>query len=254
MEKKLVITTALASLLGLSLLFVNGSVQTVVADNPHVTPTSGPTPTPTLAPLKVTICHYNNGQGGQYNSNDISINSVTSCQNAAGHDGHSSDIIPSYTYGSCTYPGKNLNKVSWINNNCSEPVAPTATPTPTGVPTATPTPTNAPTATPTVAQVTATPTPTGAPTATPTAGVTVIPTDTPTPNNGGGSDGLGCASHDCNTHPGEGTSTQQGVLGASTMASTGSFEDTAMNVLAGLGIMFMTLSAAYTKVQKRFSL
>jgi len=115
------------------------------------------------------------------------------------------------------------------------------------------------TPTPTSVQPTATPTPICnsdykcEPTATPTPTV-VQPTDTPTPNNGGGSDGLGCASHDCNTHPGEGAPAQQGVLGASTMATTGSFEDTAMNLVGSAGIILMGLSTVYAKAKKKFSL
>ena len=129
------------------------------------------------------------------------------------------------------------------------------TPTPTGAPTATPTPTGV--------QPTVTPTPTIIcdnedkcdPTATPTPTGTVTVTDTPTPtptttsNGGGGNgggDGLGCATHDCSTH----SNPTQAVLGASTMATTGTFEENAMNLAAVAGIILMGLSVYGQKAKK----
>lgn len=82
---------------------------------------------------KVNVCHYNNGQGGTYVLNDVSVSAVLA---GTGHGGHSSDIIPPFTYvkqgvgGS--YPGQNWTTYGqWIyNNGCSNevtPVAPTFT-------------------------------------------------------------------------------------------------------------------------------
>lgn len=199
--------------------------------------------------LKVTICHWDSGQGGKYTKNDININSVSKCTNADGHDAHSNDIIPGYTYQTCTYGGKNTSMTSWIANDCKAPV------TPTSAPTATPTQTQHPTATPTVA----------APTATPTQVVcnedhkcvtpTSAPTATPTPVTGGGqgtepnnpSDGKSDGRSSCP----QCTQAQQGVLGASTMAETGTFADTTMNFALLGGILSLALGgAAYAKEKK----
>ena len=120
----------------------------------------------------------------------------------------------------------------------------------TPTPTTTVNPTAAPTATPTVVQ----------PTITPTATPTAIPTPTNTPNSGGGpgdgrsdgrSDGLSsCPS--CTQAPqtqvlGASTS-NQAVLGASTMAGTGTFEQNLMNVYAIFGMLL--LAAGYKSYAK----
>lgn len=273
MDKKVITISSLVALLGLLFVFSSNTTKPAGAS--------------AITPEKVTICH-SDGQSGNYSQTTININSVTDCTGAAGHDGHSNDIIPSYTYSSCTYAGKNLSKVSWISNNCSQPVTPTptTTPTPTATPTLTPTPTTTldcdgdtdgskpdsddgcttptPTLTPTPATdcdkdndsndpneaqecVTTTPTATPTPTVTPAA-----PTATPTPgsNNGGGdgrSDGLSsCPS--CTQAP---QGHIQAVLGASTMASTGTFEENTMNLLAAMGIILMSVSAGYAKIFKK---
>lgn len=74
---------------------------------------------------KVNICHWDNGEGGKYNLIEVNINSVSKCQDVNGHSGinhqNGKDIIPSFTDEFCTYPGQNLDKVSWISNDCKEP-------------------------------------------------------------------------------------------------------------------------------------
>jgi uncharacterized repeat protein (TIGR01451 family) len=62
-----------------------------------------------ISSLKITLCHWDNGQGGKWTSNDVNIDSTSKCLDANGHGNHSNDIIPSYTYGSCIYNGKNLS-------------------------------------------------------------------------------------------------------------------------------------------------
>ncbi len=66
------------------------------------------------------------------------------------------------------------------------------------------------------------------------ADATPTPTSTPAPTNNGGNDGgdgLGCATHDCS-----GNKVPQGqVLGASTMAGTGSFEENFYLAIMGFG-------------------
>ena len=129
---------------------------------------------------------------------------------------------------------------------------PTATPTPTKTPTATPTPTmTQPTATPTPGQcdddcVTPTVTPTD-PTATPTPEATATPTPEATATPSPCTDNCG-SNNNNNSTPSNPT---QAVLGASTMASTGVFEDTIMNLMTVLGMISLGAGATkYVKTKK----
>lgn len=319
MDKKVLTISSLVALLGLSTVLASTSARA----------TSAPVTT-------VTICHATNSTTNPYLQQSPNADGDVS-----GHDGHNGpvypntlngkwgDIIPPFTYQTCTgngyhldgsvckknsqpdqspviasYAGKNWTtdgQAVW-NNGCNFPL-PTATPTPTSVqPTATPTPTTAldcdgdgdaadqdeakecaaatPTPTPILdcdrdgdandedeAEECAKTTPTVTPTPTvtqPTVTPTSVPTATPTPNNGstgggdGRSDGLSsCPS--CTQAPqtqavlGASTGPQQAVLGASTMASTGMFEENAMNISAVMGILLMSISAAYGKFYKKAS-
>ncbi len=75
---------------------------------------------------------------------------------------------------------------------------------------------------------------------------TPVATPTPAPKNDDGGDGLGCATHDCS---GNTSNTSQGqVLGASTMAGTGSFEETLYQAIMTVGA---TLSAFGVKGLKK---
>ena len=61
---------------------------------------------------KVTICHYDNGQGGKYTSNTVSVNAFGFLD--GGHNLHIKDIIPSYDrtdffHNTHTVNGKNWN-------------------------------------------------------------------------------------------------------------------------------------------------
>ncbi|HYK08618.1 MAG TPA: hypothetical protein VEW42_03935 [Candidatus Eisenbacteria bacterium] len=83
----------------------------------------------------------------------------------------------------------------------------------------------------------------GAPIATPTA----MPTNAPS-NNGGSTsndsgDGLGCATHDCSGNQAGATSAGpiQAVLGASTMAGTGTFENSVMTLMLVAGLIVLSL-------------
>jgi hypothetical protein len=82
---------------------------------------------------KVDVCHYNNGGGGSYTLNDVSVSSVLA---GTGHGGHGSDIIPPFSYVkqgvNGSYPGQNWTTYGqWLfNNDCTNevtPVAPTFT-------------------------------------------------------------------------------------------------------------------------------
>jgi hypothetical protein len=82
---------------------------------------------------KVDVCHYDNGQGGKYTLNDVSVSAVLE---GTGHGGHPSDIIPPFSYVkqgvNGSHPGQNWTTYGqWVyNNGCSDevtPVAPTFT-------------------------------------------------------------------------------------------------------------------------------
>lgn len=213
-------------------------------------------------PGKVDICHATASNTNPYVSESPNIQNNGTL--SGGHLNHTGpvwhlgittswgDIIPPYSYGNFHYSGMNWTSVGQtiFNNGCNTPT-PTSTPTPTKAPTATPTMTPTPTRT-----VSPTPTPkkddcddedhdnfrfdnnydhhhdddkcpSTTPTATPTPEPSVTPVVTPTdvPNPGGPGDGLGCATHDCSSHPAPSTPTQA-VLGASTsvlgLSNTGS--------------------------------
>ena len=170
--KKLLVLSILLTV-GLFVLFGNYSTKIAKASTP--------------ANDNVTICHWDEGKNAYKPSQTVSEDSIYKWDNGKdecktdGHGKDPKDIIPSFVNGQCTFSGLNLNKESWIANDCKESTS-TPTPTPTPTPEVTPTPT---------------------------------PTATETPSNPGGpGDGLGCGSHDCSTHPA--TSSQGQVLGAST--------------------------------------
>ena len=263
MEKKLIFAFGFLATVTAGVLLVHPTIKYVNADSDNPS---------------VKICHGNTDVNSPYITENPNIQNDGSL--SGGHQDHTGplasslsvaqalktahtqwgDIIPPYNFYTCpngytlngtvctkksqpnvnatpgSYAGLNWTadgQAMW-SNNCAYVTAPTATPTPTSV------------------QPTATPTPTGAPTATPTVTVTDTPTPTTTTtSNGGGDngDGLGCATHDCSTHP----ATTQAVLGASTMASTGTFEENAMNLAALLGVILMSSSVLYKKFQNKFS-
>ena len=96
---------------------------------------------------------------------------------------------------------------------------------------------------------------------TPTASPTVTSTPATTTSNGGSgvSDGLGCANHDCSSHPSTpnqilGASTTNGqVLGTSTMAGTGSFDETFYQAIMSLGAVLSAFGIKGLKKSKKVS-
>jgi len=113
----------------------------------------------------------------------------------------------------------------------------TPTPTPTTDPTVTPTATATadPTATPTPDP---TATPSSDPTVTPTATATADPTATATSESGTGGTSTTSSS---NSSSGSSSSTTPQVLGASTLAKTGPFEDALMNLVFTAGSVLSAL-------------
>jgi len=148
-------------------------------------------------------------------------------------------------------------------------VAVTSTNTPTQTPTNTPTPTKTSTPTPTdTPTVTSTPTPTGfntntgcvsnctTPTPTPTIGVTETPTPTTTQGVSATATPTPTSSNNTGAVLGASSTTPQvqaatAVLGASTMASTGTFTTSLMNSLLSLGMVSLSIgSLLYAKTKK----
>jgi len=61
---------------------------------------------------KVTICHWDNGHGGEWGKQTVSISSII---NNGGHDSHSKDIIPPFEYVKQGVPGSYGGK-NWEGN------------------------------------------------------------------------------------------------------------------------------------------
>ncbi|HOX96147.1 MAG TPA: DUF4215 domain-containing protein [Candidatus Woesebacteria bacterium] len=98
-------------------IVVTDSTDTTVASTTF-------TDTPSIPNTNITICHWDEGQGGKYTENPVSINSISKCESVNGHGTHDDDIIPSYTYGSCSYPGKNYDTTynqAFLANGCKAP-------------------------------------------------------------------------------------------------------------------------------------
>lgn len=230
---------------------------------------------------KVTICHRTDSVTNPYVQEKVDNDSVdmdTGNDNGKGDhaaqhqgplassqsvaqvlkDAHTEwgDIIPPHD----NYGGLNWTTVGQVmyNSGCNYvTITPTATPTavPTSTPTVTTTPTNTPTPTTGISNPTSTPTPTVTNTPTPTTsggqntgGTNINPTATATP----GPTATQTPGPSATPTPGQsgsvaGVSTQHGigggeVLGASTLASTGTFSDTIANFALMIGFILGTLS------------
>ena len=208
--------------------------------------------------IPVTICHATGSTKNPFIQETVDDDAVDgngnehSDHNMPGHQ-NGEDIIPPGVWDT---NGRNWNALGiaiW-SNSCND-VTPTNTPTPTITHTPTPNVTtntgcviNCDTPTPTL---TTTPTPTATddvtPTPTPTTTQetsTATPTPTPTTTNNSGSV-LGASG----TAPQ--VQTTAAVLGASSMASTGTFMTNLMNSFLSLGMLSLTLgSLLYAKTKK----
>lgn len=195
----------------------------------------------TCGPSQVTICHATNSNTHPYTYETPNIQNDGSLD--GGHLNHTGpvyptanwgDIIPPYNHGNFHYAGLNWTtqgQAIW-DDDCE--VSPTVTPV--------------------------TPTPSVDPCAN-----NGCVTPTPTTTSGGGStggdglsDGLGCGSHDCSQHQSSGgsvlgasTGPEQAVLGASTMAGTGTFAENLMNIMFVAGTIILGAGIkSYAKEKK----
>ena len=239
-----------ASVLALTLAFavVSFFLGRILTVNVMATPPGSSTPTPTSTPstVHVIVCHKDGGSGN-YSRIDVSVHSVNDSNGLSGHGDHSNDIWAPFTFNSVNYSGQG-NYSNFNFDNCHQNSTPTPTPTPTpfhyacsdnhhcirvsgsGSNSCTDNDDCETNHTPT-------PTPTVTPTITPTA--TPVPT---TPLNCTGdqhpdASGQNCVSFTPAGPPPEGpyTPPQGQVLGASTMAGTGSFAENLYIAIMGLG-------------------
>jgi hypothetical protein len=127
---------------------------------------------------KVTLCHRTGAVAGGnthagYSIITVDIASVANAKDVRGHDGHpqvgngpDGDIIPSYTYQTYTYPGKNLGNggAAFLENGCkaATPLTPDSTSTTPSTTPSTPT-SGTPTTTPAATTAATTATATAAP-------------------------------------------------------------------------------------------
>ena len=121
--------------------------------------------TPPAPTHKVTICHATASESNPYVK--INVDIASSGYVKSGHNDHDKDIIPPYTYGDFSFPGKNWPSPIY-DNGCK---VVESSPTPSATET---------TASPTPTQTSESPTPTPTPTVTPT--VSPTPTVEPTPS------------------------------------------------------------------------
>jgi len=81
-------------------------------------------------PPTVSICHWDEGQNAYKPPQSVSYDSIYKWNNgqaACKTDGHGNDpqdIIPSFINGECAFSGLNLDKESWIANDCKDPTLP----------------------------------------------------------------------------------------------------------------------------------
>jgi hypothetical protein len=242
-----------ASVIGLNLLGSSFIVSSIAASNGNNNNGNN-----------ITICHATSSH-----TNPYIVNTPNANGDVSGHDDHDGpiypatnakgdwgDIIPPFTYNdhgqNAQYPGKNWSSEGQdiLNSGCNIPGAtptPTATPTstPTSTPTVTPTatPTSTPTATPTGQGSNPTPTPTPTPSATATATPTATASATPSTSSSSSN-----SDSSSNSSPSQGSTGE--ILGASTLAPTGSAQDL-MTIIFALGIVLTSTSGIRYAKQKK---
>lgn len=216
--------------------------------------------------IPVTICHATGSNTNPYVKETVDDDAVDgngnehSDHNMPGHQ-NGEDIIPPGTWDT---DGRNWNTqgIAIWYNNCNL-VTQTHTPTPTLTNTATPTPTPTCTPTPTLTVLdTPTPTPntnTGCvdcQTPTPTPTTEEVSTPTPTQQASASATPTPTSTNNSGAVLGASSTTPQvqaasAVLGASSMASTGTFTTTLMNSLLSLGMVSLSIgSLLYAKTKK----
>jgi hypothetical protein len=175
---------------------------------------------------KVTICH---ATGSTTNPMvEITVDIASSGYLVGGHNFHAKDIIPPYTYGSFSYPGKNWTAEGQaiLRNHCKAPANPSPSPSP--VPSPSPTPEQSPSPTPSQSP---SPTPSQSPTPTPSQSPTPTSAASPSPTPAAG----GVAGATATTPPPTG-----GVLAETGSTAPGQGLGAA---LMTIGLLTMTLGA-----------
>jgi membrane peptidoglycan carboxypeptidase len=214
----------------------------------------------------VRLCHAT-GNGG-FVSNSPNISGTGGNLNLQGHEGagiHVSDIIPPFHWSdnetTYSYAGKNWNSTNgaiWAANCGNATPTVSSSPSPSASPS--PSPSASPSSSPSAS-------PSSSPSATPEESSTPSPTPTATPSNGDvclnidgiqtsvpsdlhlGADGTSCVSFSVPGVP-ESPAVGGQVLGASTMATAGSFAESLYMAIMGLG---GTLSTAGFVLSKKLS-
>lgn len=222
-------------------------------------------------PTSVIICHATDSSSNPYVTQSPNIQNDGSL--TGGHLNHTGpvypnadwgDIIPPYTHGTFVYAGMNWTvdgQAIW-KNGCNIPGAPTPSPSPSPSPSGSPEPSSSPTESPSpepqfhsVCRELSCVLVQGAGTNSCATDVDCEPAASPTPQTCTGDqhlggDGITCVSFSpSGPAPSNGGPTGQ-VLGASTMAGTGSFTENLFMAIMGLGA---TLSSAGFVLLKKAS-
>ncbi|OGE45317.1 hypothetical protein A3B39_04515 [Candidatus Daviesbacteria bacterium RIFCSPLOWO2_01_FULL_37_10] len=197
-----------------------------------------------VGPNKVTICHATESLTNPYERIVVDEHAISGHfeNNGTPIFGHEDDLL---FQGEVDCPSPSSSPSPTPSPTPTSILLPTPTPTETPTPTATPTPTpsnnqggETPSPTPTTVQ--SEPTPTQSVTSTPTPTATTSATPTPSNSNPqGSSNPTNSTSSDLSA---SNSSSQGEVLGATSLAPTGTFEEDFMNAVLFSGILLLVLS------------
>lgn len=196
-----------------------------------------------------------NGSNGCYEVSGLGSTSVTVWKVGSGSDCKNISHVEFYAQGASLTPtiGPTFTPTPTRHCPCGSPT-PTVTETPTPTETPVPTPTATPEVTPTPGEeLSPTPTPGGGEEATPTPTTKPTPTPTNTPSTGGGDGESGGDGGGGESQPSSSPAIGGGeVLGAETLAATGTFAGNLANSLMAIGSVLTGVSfTAYEKSKTR---